>query len=202
MKYVEGFFRHFKDFPILTTRDAQMYLQHLGSTQEYAKLFIKNLLKKGKLNKLKRGFYTFGTDPTLASLAFTPSYHGLQEALSLHNLWEQETNTILVTPRKVRPGVRQMLGGTVIIHRIARKMFFGFETRNYYGQWINVSDVEKTLIDFVYFNQPLDSATLKEMKKRIDKKKLASYLEKCPDRIKRKIGKLFRQTYTPQGVRP
>lgn len=193
MKYVKLFIERFSSRPVFTISDVKLFLSSLSAPKGYAYLLVSNFLKTHRIKKLKRGVYTFASDPTLASLAFTPSYHGLQEALSLHNLWEQETNTVIITPRKVRQGARQMLESRVIVHRIARKMFFGFETRKYHDMWINVSDIEKTLIDFSYFREPLDNNTIREIRKRIDKKKLASYLKKCPVRVKRKIRKLFRQ---------
>lgn len=69
-------------------------------------------------------------------------------------------------------------------------MFFGFEQVKYYDDWISVSDPEKTLIDFIYFKEPLDKTTLKEIKKKIDKKKLKEYLKKVSKKVKEKIKKM------------
>jgi len=187
MKYREKFFERFSERPAFTARDAWLFLSRLGASRGYFRLFMANLLKSGRLNRLRKGTYTFGSDPMLASFAFSPSYHGLQDALSLHNLWEQETNTILVTPRMVRRGVRVMLGGRVMVRTISRRMFFGFETVKYFNWWIQVSDVEKTLIDFIYFREPLGRDVLLEMKGRIDRKKLAEYLKRCPERVRAKV---------------
>ncbi|MEM3556070.1 MAG: hypothetical protein QXF56_05105 [Candidatus Micrarchaeia archaeon] len=191
MKYMKSFIEHFSSFPVFTAVDAKIFLTAQGASKGYVYLAITNLLKSGRLRKLKRGVYTFKDDPMLAEFAFSPSYHGLQDALSLHNLWEQEANTIIITPRKVRVGMRQMLGGNVLVRRISRKMFFGFESMRYHDVWINVSDVEKTLIDFVYFNEPLDEQTIGEIKERVDEEKMGEYLRRCPERVRKGVGRIL-----------
>lgn len=187
MKYLKKFKEHFSKWPAFTSRDALLFLSELGASKAYSYLLLINLVKKGEIRKLKKGVYTFGNDPTLASFAFSPSYHGLQDALSLLDLWDQETNTIIITPLKVRGGIRKILGGKVFIRKINRKMFFGFNSVKYFDYWIQVSDVEKTLIDFVYFKVPLQPIVLEEMGKRIEKKKLGGYLKKCSARVKKGV---------------
>jgi len=187
MKYTLKFREHFSRVPTFTARDAQLFLKGLGARRGYVNLMLMNLVKKGELRKIKRGVYTFGEDPMLAGFAFSPSYHGLQDALSISDLWDQETNTVIVTPLRVRTGMKDMLGGKVMVRRIGRKMFFGFDTVRYFDYWIQVSDVEKTLIDFVYFREPLQEGVLAEIKKRIDRKKLDGYLKRCPGRVRKRV---------------
>ncbi len=187
MKYLQKFREYFSERTIFTIRDVKFFLSDLGVSKGYQYLLISNLLKKGEIKKLKRGVYTFGNDPMLANFAFSPSYHGLQDALSLLDLWDQETNTIVVTPLKVRIGFREMFGSKVFVRRIDRRMFFGFDTIKYFDYWIPVSDVEKTFIDFVYFKEPLSKAVLTEMKKRINKRKLNDYLKRCTKHLKKQV---------------
>lgn len=52
---------------------------------------------------------------------------GLQDALSIHNLWEQETIPIIIITRKIRQGIRKVLDLNVLIRRIDKKYFFGFD---------------------------------------------------------------------------
>lgn len=187
MKYLKKFKDHFKKVPIFSTRDARLFLSRLGASKEYCYLLLINLEKNGKIKRLKKGKYSFHDDPTLASFAISPSYHGLQDALSLLDLWDQETNTVLITPRMLRNGMRKGFGGKILIRRINRKMFFGFESIRYFEYWIQVSDAEKTLIDFIYFKEPLQKEVLEKIKKKIDKKKLKEYLKKCPNWVRKKI---------------
>ncbi|EQD66731.1 transcriptional regulator, partial [mine drainage metagenome] len=81
--------------------------------------------------------------------AFLPFYYGLEDALSLRGFWEQETNPVIITPRKVRNGVRQFDSRNYVVRRIDRKMFFGYTFVNYEEFYIPVSDTEKTLIDLI-----------------------------------------------------
>lgn len=192
MRYLKKFKEHFSKWPAFTSRDALLFLKELGAGRGYSYLLLINLVKKGEINKLKRGVYTFGDDPALASFAFSPSYHGLQDALSLLDLWDQETNTVIITPLKVRGGAREMLGSKVFIRRINRRMFFGYTSVKYFDYWIQVSDVEKTLIDFVYFRVPLQPIVLQEIKKRIDRDKLEGYLKRCSSRVKKGVYSLLR----------
>ncbi|MCX6799515.1 MAG: hypothetical protein NTW59_05480 [Candidatus Diapherotrites archaeon] len=141
--------------------------------------------------RVARGFYSFQTDPALAGFAFSPFYYGLQEALSLRNLWEQETNPVIITPKKVRPGLRSSMGANIVVRRISRKMFFGFGMVKYYDFWLPVSDPEKTLIDFAYFRERLPEEALREIKKSLDKKKLRGYLKKTPFLTRKKVEKML-----------
>jgi predicted transcriptional regulator of viral defense system len=187
MKYMVEFLGHFSGVPAFTAGDARLFLSGLGASDGYASLLLTNLVRKGELRRIKRGVYTFGQDPMLAGFAFSPSYHGLQDALSLLELWDQETNAVIVTPLRVRTGMKEMLGGKVMIRRIDRRLFFGFDSLRYFDYWLQVSDVEKTLIDFVYFREPLQDAVLAGMREKIDKKKLDAYLKRCPGWVRRRV---------------
>ncbi|MBI3587571.1 hypothetical protein HY995_04955 [Candidatus Micrarchaeota archaeon] len=180
MKYSKDFKAHFSSKPAFSARDASMFLQSKGASAGYARLFLHNMAKRGELHAIARGAYTLNEEVESVGMAYSPYYYGLQEALAIHGLWEQETNPIVITPRTVRSGVRQFMGRNYLVRRIGRKMFFGFETRSYGDFWINVSDVEKTLLDFAHFREPLSKEVLAEFKRRIDQKKLSAYLKRVP----------------------
>ncbi|MDP2973443.1 MAG: hypothetical protein Q8N60_00180, partial [Candidatus Diapherotrites archaeon] len=80
-------------------------------------------------------------------------------------------------------------GANVLVRRINRKMFFGFDLIKYYEHWLPVSDIEKTLVDFFYFKEPLSKETLEEIKQKLEKKKLNQYLKKCSPALGKKIKK-------------
>lgn len=180
MKYVKEVRERFKSAPAFTITDLRVFLGKKGISREYLYLLVHNLLVKGEIKRISRGVYTFRGDVEVVGFGFRPFYYGLQEALSLLNLWEQETNPVVITPRKVRSGVRSFEGANYVVKRISRRMFFGFKMMRYEDFWIPVSDVEKTLIDFVYFKQPLSKEAVAEIKKRADKKTLNEYLKRCP----------------------
>lgn len=167
--------------------DVKKLLAKKKITITYTYTLMNHLIKKGEIKKITKGVYTYRDELEIVGFAFPPFYYGLQEALSLRNLWEQETNPVVITPRKVRNGVRKFLGNNYVIRRIDRKMFFGFEMIKYYDFWIPVSDVEKTLIDFVYFKQNLPKETIIQIKQRLRKNVLTKYLKRVPKWVKKRV---------------
>lgn len=174
-----------KSTPIFRAKDIELVVKN----KNYGYLTLHNLVKKGEIKRVTKGWYSLYEDPIVAVFCFKPAYIGLQEALSFHELWEQETNVVLVTARKVRTGIRKILDSNVILHRINQKYFFGFDYLKYENFFIPVSDIEKTLIDLVYFNETLDENVLKEIKRRIDKEKLETYLKNFPSKFRKKVHK-------------
>jgi len=183
IKYLPEIMELFKKTPVVTTRDIKLYLKQKG----YSYLLLSNLVKQGKIKRITKGFFTIHDDPLTSVFCFRPAYVGLQEALSIHNLWEQETNVVIVTTRKVRIGIHEILGSNVLVHRINPKYFFGFTLLKYGEFFIPVSDVEKTLLDFIYFKQPLSKNTISEIKKNLDVNKLKNYLKVYPKLFHEKL---------------
>lgn len=176
VKYREEFIDYFKERNYFSAKDAELFLMQKGATKEYARLMLYAMERKGKISRLKRGYYSFNSNLDTIGFIFEPFYYGLQEALSLHGLWEQQTNPVIITTRKVRTGVRSILGRNIVVRRIQRKMFFGYEAKRIGSSFIPVSDAEKTLIDSVYFKVTITKDVLDEMKRRVDKEKLQIYL--------------------------
>lgn len=191
MKYMADFIEHFKDRSAFSIRDSRIFLKQKKISREYLYYLIQYLLKRKKMERVARGFYTFREDPIVAGFAFQPFYYGLQQALSLHGLWQQETNLVIITPRKVRSGLRRIMESNIVVKRIDERMFFGFELERHYNEWIPVSSIEKTLVDFAYFNEPLSREALKAIKHRLNKKVLQQYLEKTTPRTRKKVKALL-----------
>jgi len=187
VKYIKPVREHFRKFPVFTIQDIKVFLSQYRVNGPYIHTLVHHLREKGELKRIGRGVYSFREEAEIVGFAFSPFYYGLQEALSLRGLWEQETNPVVITCRRVRPGLRTILGANVLVRKIERKMFFGYGMVRYYDLWLPVSDVEKTLIDFVYFREPLAPEVLREMKKRIRKKLLDAYLRKVPAPVARRV---------------
>jgi len=179
--------KRFSNEPAFSSRDIKTFFAKRGLSQEYQNLMTHNLVASGKLFRIGKGIYTFREEMQAVGFAYSPFYYGLQDALSLRNLWEQETTPVVITPRKVRTGVRTFLGNNYTVRKIARRMFFGFELVKYGGFWVPVSDVEKTLIDLVYFRQPLSDELVREMKKSIRKSTMDDYLKRAPAGLARRV---------------
>lgn len=155
----------------------------------YAKLLISNLLKSGKIKKVGKGVYTKYNESSLAVFSFKPSYLGLQSALSFHNLWEQETIPVILTTKSVRTGIREIMGTNILTRKINKKYLFGFELSRDGGFYLPYSDIEKTFIDMVVYNQPISEEARGSFKEKIDRKKLEKYLKRYPRLLKLRIEK-------------
>ena len=169
--------------------DTKSVIRLLGD-RDYAYLLLNYLVRNGEIKRLTRGYYTMHDDPSLLVYCIKPAYLGLQDAISFHNLWEQETNPVILTTRKIRPGLREVLGSNVIVRRISAKYFFGYEHLRRGDLLIPVSDVEKTFIDMVYFNE-MRKDLLRLFLGRIERNKVMEYLKKYDKRFKSKVVRLM-----------
>ena len=185
VKFIRG---HFSSRPFFKTRDV---IAATGVKRDYISHLLSNLVKKGDLNRIGRGTYTFLKDSSASGFAFSPFYYGLQDALSIRGVWDQGTNPIIITPRKVRQGTRQVMGTNVIVRRISPRIFFGFEIVKYHGIAVPVSDLEKTFIDFAHFKEPLHSGVLSEMKKMLRKDVMKIYLNRLNWKTRKSVEKLL-----------
>ena len=161
----------------------------VGTNSSYTKQLIRNLIIENKIKRLTKGYYTIHDDPSLTVFCFKPAYLGLQDALSIHDLWEQETIPIVITTRKIRQGIRNINNNNIMLRRINKKYMFGIEYKSINNYYFPYSDIEKTFIDMIYYKQHIDKETLKEFKKRINKKKLKSYLKKYPELMRMRAEK-------------
>jgi len=180
MKYMLDFIREFSSdaYPVFTSRDASKFLAQAGASQAYIKFFLKYLLRKGKIERVTKGVYSFSKDAELYGFGFQPFYYGLQHALTLLDIWSEQTAPVVITTRNVKTGMRTIGNSKIFIRRITPKYFFGFSSILYNNHYyLPVSDPEKTLIDFVYFRRTLSGQTYSEIIKKIDKEKLRYYLK-------------------------
>lgn len=186
-KYQKRLKELFKKSPVVSVSSIQQIVRLRKKETQYAKQLIRNLAVKGAIKKLTKGYYTIYDEPSLCVFCFKPAYLGLQDALSFHNLWEQETIPIVITTRKVRSGLRNILGVNVMVRRIDKKYFFGYD---YYPEnefYFPYSDKEKTFIDMLYFGETLSPNAIASLRQTIDKKKLFQYLKHYPKKIQKRI---------------
>lgn len=166
MKYKKQLYDKFKDSKVFSLRDVRILFNDKNISKDYSKVLMSNLIKEKKIYKITNGKYTFQEEIMCAGFAFSPFYYGLQEALSLHNLHEQETNPIIITTNKIKPGIREIMNTNVYFRRINKKYFFGYDFIKYYDIEIPVSDIEKTLIDLVYYKENISKNVILEIKKK------------------------------------
>lgn len=190
-KYMKDVEDLFVRSPIVSYGSIERIIKNKKNVKQYTKQLVRNLLLKGKIKRLAKGYYTRQENILLSVFCFKPSYLGLQDAMSTYNLWEQETIPVIITTRKIRPGIRKILGLNVLIKRIQQKYFFGINYIKSGDFYFPYSDIEKTLIDMVYFKQHMDKEVLDNFRRRINKRKIKNYLKKYPKRTSNKILKLI-----------
>ena len=186
-KYLEYISKLFEKSAVVDFTSINRIASHGKQVKHYAKQIVNRLIKQGKIYKIGKGLYSSISESSLAVFGFTPAYLGLQDALSFHNLWEQETNPVIITTNNIRQGVRKVFGNNILLRRITPKYFFGMEYVKEGELYIPVSDIEKTFIDMVYFRKKIDKEMLKSFKEKIDAKKLKDYLKKYPVRISNRV---------------
>lgn len=184
VKHQDRVMDFFRKSPLVTVSSLKKIV---GENNSYIYLMLNKMVKQGKIYRVSRGAYSLHDDPALAVFCFKPAYLGLQEALSVHNLWEQETNTVILTTKIVREGIRDILGSNVIVKRLPQELFFGVEYVQYGGMFVPVSDIEKTLLDMIYFKQPIEKELYSVLRKKMDKKKLQGYLTRYDLQERKKI---------------
>lgn len=190
MKYINEIRKEFNssNFPVFKIQDIKTILGIKGASDAYIRLLVYNMLKRGEIIRITRGIYTFHIDEaTVAGFAYLPFYYGLEDALSERGISLQGTNPFIITTRNVRTGVRQFKGRNYLIKRIPAKYFFGYELVRYYDFWIPVSDVEKTVIDMIYFRYHISYELWPGIIEKLDKQKLQEYLKKYSKRFSDKV---------------
>ncbi|MBI3032513.1 hypothetical protein HYY69_03495 [Candidatus Woesearchaeota archaeon] len=182
----------FKKTPVVSFKSIEMIIRARTKNKTlYAKQLIRNLLLADKIKTIAKGYYSLYDDPNLLAFCYKPSYLGLQDALSFHNLWEQETIPIIITYQRVRQGIRKVQDINVLVRRLDKKYFFGIEYHQVGDFYFPYSDIEKTFIDMVYFKQKTSKDLLHEFKKRLDSKKVKRYLKQYPHLLRLQVLKLL-----------
>ena len=190
MKFMKQLTENFSKKPAFLIDEVKLFLDRRNASEGYYKLLIHNLLKSNRIYKITRGAYTFHDEVQYSGFAFHPFYYGLEDALTLRGLWEQETNPVVITPRKVRNGVRQFDSRNYVVRNIKRNMFFDYSLLQYGQFYIPVSDIEKTLIDLVYFGIRVPDETLVNVIKKLNRDIFNTYLTEIPENLSKRLRKV------------
>lgn len=191
-KYQKQIKELFQKSPVVSFSSIERIIKSKKNVKQYTKQLIRNLLLKEKIYRIAKGYYSIYDDPLLNVFCFKPAYLGLQDALSLHGLWEQETIPIIITTRKIRQGLRKTSLGNILLRRIDKKYLFGIEYKKQGDFYLPYSDIEKTFIDMIYFKEKIDSKIMNNLKKSINKKRLNIYLKKYPKNFRQRVIKLLK----------
>lgn len=191
MKYESGFRDFFSEQLVFTSEDASRYLRKEGASAEYVRLFLHKLVVDGSLMRIKRGVYTFSKNEVLIGFAFRPFYYGMEYALTIRKIWTQQADPVIISRTKANQGVRLVENSRVVIRRINKNAFFGFEYINYSGFFVPVSSPEKILLDFIYFREGLDEETMSALLQRCNKRVVRDYAIKLGKPYRSKVDDIF-----------
>ncbi len=190
MKYIGKLIETFNSpsFPVFTINDVKLLFTGTSMTDGYLHLMMHNLLKKRKITRITRGVYTCHNNEALvAGFAFSPFYFGLEHALRIHKFSLQVTNPLVITSRNVRNGVKHFSGRNYVVYKLPAKYLFGYALKNYADMWIPVSDIEKTVIDMIYFKIAIRDEIWPKLLKEINTQKLKNYLKNYNPRFRSKV---------------
>ena len=182
MKQVDLIREHARKTPVFSSGSVVRMIGDSG----YSYLLLNHLVRRGEIKRLTKGYYTIHDDPSLLVYCMKPAYLGLQDAMSLNNIWEQETGPVILTAKKIRPGTRKVLGSNVTVRRVSARYIFGFYYMKYGDLVMPVSDIEKTFIDMAYFRL-LRKDTTRLFLKRLDRERVSDYLRKYDKRFSKRV---------------
>lgn len=174
------------------------------SLQEIRKQ-ISLLAQRGWLVRIKRGVFAVADleshnfaniSPLVISRLLLPdSCVSFEFALGQHGLFDQFPSRLTaVTPGKPRKFTFQ--GLEYVYKKIKRDLYFGFEEKTINGGMANIAELEKVILDYLYYRTDTYSIDLvmeklEEGKGDLDPDRLYAYVLKFPVSVRRRLGFLL-----------
>ncbi|WP_455391486.1 type IV toxin-antitoxin system AbiEi family antitoxin domain-containing protein [[Eubacterium] cellulosolvens] len=168
--------------PIFTTKQISAIIGDM----RYTKVYLHRLLKKGLIQRVKRGFYTIHEDPIIfATHIYYPSYISLWYAFQHYGTTTQLPLTIEVMTHR-NDSVQN-------VNFIKTRHLWGYHRIKYMSFEVFISDLEKAIIDAVTTGRvPLDEIQCAISKCDIDK--LEEYTMRMNISTMKKIGFIAEST--------
>ncbi|MCL4372651.1 hypothetical protein M1384_01145 [Candidatus Parvarchaeota archaeon] len=94
---------------MFTHRDLKLYFKNKKLKPANLTRIIAYMKSNRKLYTIRKGVYTFRKDIMVAGFAYSPFYYGLLSALTIRELWTQNSRPDIVTIRKVRQDYGELL---------------------------------------------------------------------------------------------
>ncbi len=180
MTIVNEITRHFSDYPVFTHRDLRLYFSNKRIKSSNLTRILSYMKSNGDLYSLKKSVYTFKKNDMVSGFAYTPFYYGLLSALTLRDLWIQNSRPEILTIKKIRSNRTTIFDDpkdVIFVHHMPTRYFFGFDIINYGVLKLPVSDPEKTLIDLFYYKVKLPPQNYDGLLRSIEIKKVHKYLK-------------------------
>ncbi|MEM0143737.1 MAG: hypothetical protein QXL94_07320 [Candidatus Parvarchaeum sp.] len=153
----------------------------------YAAIYAKRMLQKGKITKIERGKYCLPTADIyeISSNIIFPAYISMFSAFSFYGLTTQQVFAVDVISMKRHKEIN-INGFLIRFRKIKREGFFGFKTIK--DKNIMIAGPEKAIIDAIYFKSP-NMSYIEEafqnglVKNMIKKEKLIEYAKEIGSKI-------------------
>lgn len=149
-----------------------------GQDKEIINVFLHRQVERGILNRIKKGHYSFDNlNKFQLASTYKNSYLGLHSALEFYGTTTQRFLSIDLIGEKQLQSTKNTLH-----HKVKEELFFGYEKVELDGIWFFVSNLEKTLIDCVYFSNKVYLSEIREFirqkKEELDIDRTRDYLNK------------------------
>lgn len=178
--------------------------RRLGTDPERTRAVARRLTAAGLLRRIRRGLYAIvppeeWLDRDTTSLNWyrvatqvvrdQPHYIGYYTAMELHRMLQHPVRTVFVVAPRFHRGF-QLGPATVRFVKVAPARIFGHEQRRIDGEVVEVSDLERTLIDCV--DRPDLCGGLEEIVRGLRRR----HTDVDPDRLLRYVHRLQRPVLT------
>lgn len=145
-----------KDFPVFSIKDIEKV------DLSFHKQRLSEWQKKGYVKKIRQGFYTF-TDLemdekilfTIANRIYEPSYVSLETALSIYGLIPEAVYGVTSVTSQNTKNIKTPVGDFIYRHT-QPELMFGYELREHGGHHYQIAEMEKAILDFLYFNSKVN----------------------------------------------
>ena len=165
--------------------------------KEVVKSTLTRLVKQKKIYRLKTKYYSFRRIENKFQLQklFTETYISLHSALEYYGSTTQRFNNLdLITKNLLK---KQNIENTEIdFHKVKQELFFGFNKIKVNNSEVFISNIEKTIIDCIYFSSKVYlteiNAFIKKNKEIINTEILITYLNKIDSSVlNKRVGYLL-----------
>ena len=160
----------------------------INKPKKYASLFMHRLKNRGKILEIERNKYVLeGSNPyAIFSNLCYPSYISLLASFSFYWLTTQISRNIQIMTLKPKKKIK-FEDYEVDFVKLPQKRFFGYSRERTFNGFIFIADIEKAIIDSLYFQKcvALDEVqnALRESIKKIDQKKMIKYAFKMDNSV-------------------
>jgi predicted transcriptional regulator of viral defense system len=179
-----SFIEHFKKTPVFSLSDVNQLIQN----KIYAKKFLKRMIIKKRVFRIKKNLYTAHDDPFLISTFIKkPSYISGISALSYRRSITQIPNMVFCSTLK--KSSKEKFGREILFRET--KHFFGYSLENYDGFLIPIADIEKAIIDSI---GTFPVHIIEEAMSEVNEQKMTEYLNKIKEsKTIKRIGYLMEE---------